>query len=133
MARAVEFDVAELDVLADDLVEAADRAAGAVLHVTRESAATIKQDARERVLGQITRTYLPHYPNTITYDSWHNSAEVGAEIGPDSDRPQGGMGPGVEFGSINTPPKPHLFPAFEDELPRYYEGLARAVSDVVLP
>lgn len=45
-----------------------------------------------------------HYPNAITSEVRVSGFQVVAEVGPDSSRPQGGMGPGFEFGSRNQPP-----------------------------
>jgi hypothetical protein len=44
-----------------------------------------------------------YYPDTITAET-RLSLGILIEIGPESSRKQGGMGPGFEFGSINQPP-----------------------------
>ena len=53
---------------------------------------------------------------------------VEAEVGPEVDKLQGGMGRGVEFGSAKTAPIAHLFPALDAEIPRYEQQLARAID-----
>lgn len=46
-----------------------------------------------------------HYPNSITSEVRLGAlTSVTVETGPESGRPQGGMGPGFEFGSRNQPP-----------------------------
>lgn len=73
--------------------------------------------ARDLLRGQIGRSgHLPHYPSAITHEVERDSRSVSMIVGPETAKPQGGMGLGVEFGSINTGPKPHLFDAFEDRV-----------------
>ena len=127
----VHFDTSELDHLAADFVDSVDEAMDAAVRVTKRGALNIKNGARARFRSQVRELYLPHYARAIDYDVWESGLEVTAEIGPDSSKPQGGMGPGVELGSVNTAPRPHLFPAFEEEEPRWREHLARAVGDVL--
>lgn len=128
----VQIDTSELEQLADDLVDSVDRAMDAAVRVTERGALNIRRDAQDKVRAQISETYLPHYARAITYEVHESGLQVWAEIGPESDKPQGGMGPGVEFGSANAPPFPHLFPSLEEEEPRYLRQLARHVGDVIL-
>lgn len=72
--------------------------------------------ARDILRTQITETYLPHYARSITSEVETSHGMVSMIVGPQSNRRQGGMGPGIEFGSINTGPKPHLFDAFDDRV-----------------
>jgi hypothetical protein len=85
--------------------------------------------ARDLLRGQgVTGTYLPHYPRTITSEVDRYSTHLDLIVGPESGRPQGGMGPGVEFGSVNTGPKPHLYNAFDDRV----EGILDRVGRVMV-
>ena len=45
-----------------------------------------------------------HYPNSITSEVRVTGMMVAGEVGPDTSRPQGSMGRGFEFGSVNQPP-----------------------------
>lgn len=49
-------------------------------------------------------------------------------VGPESGRPQGGMGPGVELGSVNAPPIPHLFDAFDARVESILDRAGRNVA-----
>lgn len=120
-------DVVGDDELARDLKQAADKAMPEIERVTERGAYNIRRDARRNVRASSRGLYLKHYPRSIGYDVESGSDWVEAEIGPETDKPQGGMGRGVEFGSSNTAPTPHLFPAFDAELPRYEKQLARAI------
>lgn len=73
----------------------------------------VTYEARDRLRGQITQTYLPHYGRTISSEVERSAGVASMIVGPESSKPQGGMGPGVEFGSVNTGPRPHLFDAFD--------------------
>jgi hypothetical protein len=72
--------------------------------------------ARDILRGQTSGTYLPHYPRSITHEVESGGGEYSMIVGPETSKPQGGMGLGVEYGSSNAPPFPHLNPAFEDRV-----------------
>lgn len=70
------------------------------------------------------------YPSSITAETHLTFADATVDVGPDSSKPQGGMGPGFEYGSVNQPP--HLDgkkaadvvePAFIAELEAFMGGL----------
>src|SRR5690554_467122 len=128
---ALHADAGEVAAFADELTAAPDRLSSQMKQIVNRGALNIRRDAQRLIRGQITGTYLPHYPRAITYDIERAGDKVEAEIGPESDMPQGGMGPGVEFGSANAPPFPHLIPAYEAELPRFYQFLAEASRGVL--
>jgi hypothetical protein len=100
-------DLSGLDKLIADLAAAPGRLRPDVIKLTREAVRRGRDDARERISGQIRGKYLPHYAQSIT----HEVSGTKGEFGPDSSRPQGRMGRGVEFGSVNHPPLPHMLPA----------------------
>jgi|SRR5690554_5917830 len=129
----VSMDTSELDQLAAELADAYSRAQPKIVATTTKAALNIKNGARNNIQGQITGRYLPHYPRSIDFDLSVSASGVDADIGPRSDMPQGGMGPGVEYGSSNAPPLPHLIPAFEDEVPTWMDFLADALAESVLP
>lgn len=125
------IDADDLAALASDYGRTPERAFAALEPVVERGAMNVKRDARSLVLGQITGTFLPHYPRAIDYDVAAAAGWIEAEIGPDDGKPQGGMGRGVEFGSAHTAPIPHLHPAYEQEVPRFAravgEGLVRSL------
>lgn len=106
----------------DHVVDRIEEAAGPVIE---RGGMNVKRSAQEAIRGQVRGQYLRHYPRSITYEMVEPLA---VEIGPDSAKPQGGMGRGVEFGSANTPPMPHLLRSGEDEGP----NLEKHLADVVL-
>lgn len=85
--------------------------------------------ARDLLRGQIGRSgHLPHYPRSITSEVERSAGMVSMIVGPESGRPQGGMGPGVEFGSVNTGPKPHLFRAFDDRVESILDRASKNIA-----
>lgn len=96
-------DASEFRKLALDLGAASAASLPAIRPAFQAAAETVKrawQDNARATSGAHGR----HYPNSITYDTRVLATSVIAEIGPDSSRLQGGMGPGFEFGSQNQPP-----------------------------
>lgn len=117
-------DVSELVAYAAHVGTTVERAEADLSKAVERGAVNVKRDAVNIFDSYSHRRYLPHYPRAMSYDMIH---PLEAEIGPDASKPQGGMGRGVEFGSIHTPPKPHLFPALDQEAPR----LERQVAPIV--
>lgn len=104
MAR---FDTSEVQNLARDL--------GQARLVAQRQGRAVVQDAAKRVVEDWQRNAreidLPHgklYPRTIGFDGPRGRGGIWtASVGPDSTLPQGGMGRGFEYGSINQD-TPHL-------------------------
>lgn len=88
----------------------------------------VTYEARDRLRGQITGRYLPHYPRSITSETERAAGRVSMIVGPDSGMLQGGMGPGVEFGSVNAPPHPHLFDAFDARVESILDRAGRNIA-----
>jgi hypothetical protein len=84
--------------------------------------------ARDLFRGQTSGTYLPHYPRSITSETERSAGMVSMIVGPESGKPQGGMGLGVEWGSVNAPPLPHLNPAFDDRVPDIVDRAANNLA-----
>ena len=100
--------------------------------VAAKAAATVKADARARIIAQSSRTYIRQYPNSIGYTITESSgAVVKAEVGPDKDRPQGALGNILEYGTSKRPPFPHLQPAFDAEVDRFEDFLGEAAENAV--
>jgi hypothetical protein len=107
---------------------AVDRAEPELTTLVAQGATTGAAAARS-LIGALTEgTFLPHYPKSIGFDM---VGRLAAEFGPDSSKPQGGMGRGIEFGSATTGPKPHMLPA-ADIVEQGFGGLAGAVLERVL-
>lgn len=120
-------DTSDLTALAGKFVAVPAAVEAAAEPVMERAAYNVRRDARALIRGQITGTYLPHYPRSITYEVEAVRAWIEAEIGPEIGRPQGGMGRGVEYGSVNTRPLPHLIPALEQEIPRMERHMDRVL------
>lgn len=84
--------------------------------------------ARDILRTQISETYLPHYARSITSEVERSGHIYSMIVGPQSNRKQGGMGPGVEFGSVNTAPRPHLFQAFDERVESIIDRAAKNIA-----
>lgn len=122
--KAVE--VEGLGEVVRDFSAAPAKAHGKMRAVTQVAAGKIKADAQRAVSGL---AHAPHYPATITYDVEVTPKGVSAEIGPGRTG-QGPLGPILEFGTVNNPPRPHLLPALEREVPVWIRFLEQVVGDV---
>jgi hypothetical protein len=120
MAR---VDASEVLLYASQLDHVVDRLEPEFEQITERAALNVKNEARRLLRQYFRRRYLKHYYRSITYDM---DGPLAAEIGPDASMPQGGMGTGVEFGSRNTAPAPHMFPALDKEDPKYRDRILRA-------
>jgi hypothetical protein len=125
----VASDFTQLEAFTTDLGRAPMESKVEMAKAIEAGAKEIASKARELILGQIRPRTLPHYANAITSEM---TGEVSAEVGPVSGRPQGGMGPGVEFGSSKHGPLPHLFPAADTVLPKVGKDIAKKVGDTLL-
>ncbi len=123
----VEIDASELAAALRDLDEMPDRVKLNAHTVVESYAEKLRNQWRDNARSTAGK-HGKHYPRSITASS--TSAGVGDvswEVGPESALPQGGMGPGFEYGSVNQPP--HLDGARAAEV---IEPLfRRAVEDMI--
>lgn len=105
-------DVRQLLEYARHLDHAVDRLEQPASKVIQRGANNVKRNSRQAIRGSARQLYLKHYARSIDYEM---DGPLAAEIGPDKSKPQGGMGRGVEFGSSDTPPIPHMLRTGEDE------------------
>jgi hypothetical protein len=122
----MDIQIEGLDQLADQLDDAGDRVADELEPVVKKAALNIKTGWRRRA----RRSAAAHgklYPLAIDYDVARIGDRIDAEIGPQSSKPQGGMGRGFELGSINTAPKPDGAAAVREEEPRFAAQAEAAV------
>lgn len=122
------FDDRELVALAADLENMGSKTHKAVRGVFQSGAQDLKNEWR----ANATKTAGEHgrlYPLAIDWEE-KISTSIHMEIGPDSDKPQGGMGPGFEFGSANQPPHLDGQLAADRVIPLLDRRIGLAVEDV---
>lgn len=105
-----------LSDLVDDLRRASDEAVEATKKVIGKGCLNVKKGAQKIIRESSPRGYLPHYPRAISYDVTASGTVVTGEIGPRTDRLQGGLGPYIEDGTVNNAPVSHLSPSLDAEL-----------------
>ena len=72
-----------------------------------------------------------HYPNSITSEVRATATGLVVEVGPDTSRPQGSMGRGFEFGSMNQPPHLDGARAVADNEARIEQIIDQAMGRVI--
>lgn len=128
----VRVDATQLGELAVSLRGAGDRLQAEVGGIFDDAGQQLRDEAKRLIRSQIRGVYLPHYPDAITDETRSAAGGVETEVGPESGRLQGGMGPGVEYGSARTGPLPHLIPALERIAPEVERRLADAAATEAL-
>jgi hypothetical protein len=111
--------VTGLTELEHDLAWAQHHAVEDAKKVVGQGCNNIKKDAQRIIRGASRRGYLPHYPRSISYDVKASGTVVSGEVGPKSEKLQGGLGRLLEYGSRNNAPIPHLSPALDTEEPKF--------------
>lgn len=113
----------EIDRYAIRLDKVVSQAPEEAAKVVARGALNIKKDAQASVTGL---AHARAYPSSITYDAYAGLRGPVAEIGPDKTKRQGALGNLIEYGSVNNPPRPHVRPAVDAELPKF----ERAMEDL---
>lgn len=96
--------------------------------VVAKGCLNIKRDAQRKVAGI---AHAPHYPRSITYETWLLADSALGEVGPDKDKPQGALGNVFEYGTVNNPPYAHLGPALDYEGPEFEKYLGSLGGDLL--
>ena len=125
-----DADVTELLALEQDLRHAPMRVQRRVPAVVDQAAANVERGWRDnarRTAGRHGR----HYPASIDHDASWVAGGYEARVGPRNDRPQGSMGPGFEYGSVNQPPHLDGNQAADVELPRFEKALADLAGEIL--
>lgn len=123
------FDSPDLLALVQDLMGVEGKLVPEVRKVVERGALNVKKDAQQRFQAQSSGTYLPHYAASITYEM---TGPLEAEVGPErTGHKQGQMGRGIEFGSSNKGPMPHMIPAADAEEPKLADQVGDAAVRVL--
>lgn len=109
-----------LEELSEDLQKAVKEALPAAKKIAGKGAMNVKKEAQRIIRERSKRGYLPHYPKAISYDVTAAGGLVSAEIGPKSEKLQGGLGRILEYGTVNNSAIPHLSPALDAEEHVFY-------------
>lgn len=120
----------ELGRLERELRAAPDAVRDELPAVVRKGAHNIKTEWRA-LAAESAGAHGKHYPRSIDYDDGPTLDGYGAEIGPRTDRPQGGMGVGFELGSVNQAPHLDYVTASQAEASRFEAALVDLMGRVL--
>jgi len=98
-----ELDFSDLLKLEADVEVDARRLAEKAYPVAKKFAEKLKKDWQKNARST-ARQHGKHYPRSITAEQKFVLDGPDWEVGPESGLPQGGMGRGFEYGSVNQPP-----------------------------
>lgn len=121
------FDTSELNALAADLGKIPGKAQKTVMDVVDESGELLRA-AWASNAAATAGEHGKHYPKSITADIKPGLGTIGVEVGPESSMPQGGMGMGFEYGSVNQPPHMDGNRAADVIGPVYQQRLSTALT-----
>ena len=124
------FDTGELRSLVADLGKIPAATFPAVEKVVDEHG----EKLRERWASNASATagdHGKHYPRSITAQIKPGLGTIGVEVGPESGKPQGGMGKGFEYGSRNQPPHMDGNRAADALEPEFAAALPKLLSDLL--
>ncbi|MBG0828553.1 hypothetical protein HS041_12315 [Planomonospora sp. ID67723] len=120
-----DIDATELYSLIGVFENAKQDAARRTYPVVKEHAQALRDQWRDNARQSAGR-HGRHYPRAITAEQMASSADIEWEVGPESRLPQGGMGRGFEFGSVNQPPHLDGMQAANAQEPK----LLKALDDI---
>lgn len=130
MADGISIDFSEIDTLAAQLANVGPNAGKYINSAVQFTAKKIDKDWEREAKGML---HAPAFPYSITYDvstfQGFGVSVIQADIGPDKERPQGGLGNLIEFGSVNNPPQGLGHGALQRNEADFEKGLAMALED----
>ncbi|MET8985833.1 hypothetical protein ABZW49_10330 [Nonomuraea wenchangensis] len=117
-----------------DLVRYLDNAehgAAAKTYPVVERHAKALQEQWQKNARETARRHGKHYPKSITTEQVPAAEAIEWTVGPESMMPQGGMGPGFEYGSRNQPPHWDGARATIQEEPKFLKSLGEIVRELL--
>lgn len=117
-----------LSQLADDLARAGSGIAAEMEKPVRQSGRELRDEARSRARKTAGR-HGKYYPASITDEVRMGDGGIFAEVGPDPDKPQGGMS--FEYGSANQPPHNDINGAADVMEPKFVAAVEKAIDDLL--
>lgn len=96
-------DASEIYNLAGDLSQVTAKMVPALREVMAQAGDALTDDWRDNAI-ETSGEHGKHYPHSIDSELVFNATGVSVDVGPNAGKPQGSMGAGFEFGSMNQPP-----------------------------
>lgn len=120
----------EIRRLAADLSAVSAKMVGPMRAVFKESGDLLAQEWANNARAT-SGVHGKHYPNSIDADLRFSLGNIEAEVGPNAGKPQGRMGRGFEFGSVNQPPHLDGLKAVDKLEPLVEKAIEAAVADLI--
>jgi hypothetical protein len=126
----VNIDDRELRALAADLSAMPNKSLKAMRAVFEAGADNLASRWRANA-KETSGTHGKHYPASITWQE-RFSTDLEFEVGPEVGKPQGRMGPGFEYGSVNQPPHLDGNRAADELLPKIEGDIAAVMAGIAV-
>lgn len=126
----MDIDGSELLALTQYLDNAEREAASKTYPVVRQHAESLR-DQWQKNAKETARRHGKRYPKAITAEQVPAREAIEWTVGPESGLPQGGMGPGFEYGSRNQPPHWDGARAAITEEPKFFKSLDEIVRSLL--
>lgn len=124
------FDTSELRALVEDLGKVPGATLPAVTEVVDAHGELLEQGWKANA-SATSGEHGKHYPKSIGREGKPGIGKIGVEVGPETGKPQGGMGKGFEYGSRNQSPHMDGNRAADAREPLFQAALAKAAADLV--
>ena len=89
------------------------------------------RDGWRRNARRSARRHGRYYPASITNGLYQQEGSIYADVGPENALPQGRMGRGFEYGSVNQPPHYDGSLAFATERPKFIADVLEHIGYVI--
>lgn len=96
-------DASEFYELAGDMSQIGGKAIPALRSTMGQAGEALAREWRANAV-ETSGEHGKHYPNSIDSELVFDLGGVSVDVGPNASKPQGSMGKGFEFGSVNQPP-----------------------------
>lgn len=123
------FDMREVVSLATDLGKTSRAVESEAERVLERGALNVKNKMAED--AQVHGGHAKRFASSISYERRSRVGQIGFEIGPDKDRPQGALGNLLYFGSKNNAPTLDVEAGLIDEEPRLMSEMAKMLGRVM--
>jgi hypothetical protein len=124
------FEIQGLSQLSADLGKAAVAALPAVRAVAAANGEHLAQTWRDNAKATAGK-HGKWYPSSITSEQVAAFGAAVVDVGPESARKQGAMGPGFEYGSVNQPPHLDGKRALDEVEPKLLAELEAAAAGLL--
>jgi hypothetical protein len=126
----LEWDGSDLLKLASDIEGGSHKVAEGAFRLVKDHAEKLRDDWKSTARSS-AKKHGKLYPRAITAEQVGFANGPEWEVGPESALPQGGMGKGFEYGSVNQPPHLDMGQAVTKIEPQFYAAVEKLAGQLL--